>query len=70
MFANATLGGTVGMIVGMMLGDWVLPFAFNQTISGFDNAMYTWLFLGCMVSLYLIKRNSPSAALKASQQMP
>jgi len=63
MLANATLGGLFGTIVGMALGDWVLPFAFNQTISGFDNALYTWLFLGCMVSLYLsLHRTNPSKA--------
>ncbi|NJM40480.1 MAG: O-antigen ligase family protein [Anaerolineae bacterium] len=56
MFALATLGGCFGAIVGMALGDWVLPFAYNQTIAGFDNAQYTWLFLGCMVSLYLSTR--------------
>ena len=56
MFALATLGGFFGVVVGMALGDWVLPFAYNQTISGFDNAQYTWIFLGCMVSLYLSTR--------------
>jgi hypothetical protein len=56
MFALATLGGCFGAIVGMALGDWVLPFAYNQTIAGFDNAQYTWVFLGCMVSLYLSNR--------------
>ena len=44
MFALATLGGCFGVIVGMALGDWVLPFAYNQTISGFDNAQFTWVF--------------------------
>lgn len=56
-FAAATLAGCVGAMAGMMLGDWVLPFAYNQTISGFDNAAFTWLFLGGMVSLYAIVRN-------------
>lgn len=53
-FANATLGGCIGVVVAMMLGDWVLPFAYNQGIAGFDNASYTWVFLGGMVSLYHI----------------
>lgn len=53
-FANATLAGLFGALAGMMLGDWVIPFAYNQTISGFDNASYTWIFLGGMVALYLI----------------
>ncbi len=53
-FACATLAGTVGVVVGMMLGDWVLPFAYNQGIGGFDNAAYSWLFMGGMISLYHI----------------
>ncbi len=39
-------------MVGMMLGDWVLPFAYNQTIAGFDNAAFTWILLGAMVALF------------------
>jgi hypothetical protein len=54
-FANATLAGCIGALAGMMLGDWVLPFAYNQTISGFDNAAFTWVLLGGMVSLYHIQ---------------
>ncbi|MEZ4836801.1 MAG: O-antigen ligase family protein [Caldilineaceae bacterium] len=46
-----TLGGAVAAMVAMMLGDWVLPFAYNQTISGFDNAAYTWIFLGGIAAL-------------------
>jgi O-antigen ligase len=53
-FAVATLAGSFGVLVAMMLGDWVLPFAYNQTISGFDNACFTWIFLGGMISLYSI----------------
>lgn len=55
-FAIATLSGCIGVLVGMMLGDWVLPFAYNQTISGFDNALFTWFMLGGMTSLALIVR--------------
>lgn len=50
-FAAATLSGLVGVLVGMMLGDWVLPFAYNETIAGFDNAVLTWVMLGGMVAL-------------------
>lgn len=50
-FAAATLSGLVGVLVGMMLGDWVLPFAYNETIAGFDNAVLTWVLLGGMVAL-------------------
>jgi len=50
-FAAATLSGLAGALVGMMLGDWVLPFAYNETIAGFDNAVLTWVLLGGMVAL-------------------
>jgi O-antigen ligase len=61
-FAVATFAGTLGMLVAMMLGDWVLPFAYNQTISGFDNAVFNWIFIGGMVSLYLLNKNQPEKA--------
>ena len=44
----------------MMLGDWVLPFAYNQTITGFDNAAFTWVLLGGMVSLHHIQNARPA----------
>jgi O-antigen ligase len=56
-FANATFAGCISMLVAMMLGDWVLPFAYNQTITGFDNACYTWIFMGGAVALWRITQN-------------
>lgn len=59
-FAVASLSGVVAALVSMFLGDWVLPFAYNQTISGFDNAAFTWILWGGMVSLYHMT-GSPTA---------
>jgi hypothetical protein len=53
-FANALLAGCLSAVAAMMLGDWVLPFAYNQTITGFDNASLTWIMLGAAVSLHHI----------------
>ncbi|HAJ37848.1 MAG TPA: hypothetical protein DCL15_19435 [Chloroflexi bacterium] len=50
-YAAAAFSGLIGMLVGMMLGDWALPFAYNETIAGFDNAVLTWVFLGGVVAL-------------------
>ncbi len=55
-YAVAAFAGCVGALVGMMLGDWVLPFAYNQTISGFDNAVFTWMFLGGSIALFHITK--------------
>jgi O-antigen ligase len=67
-FANATLAGTLGALVAMMLGDWVLPFAYNQTITGFDNAVYTWMFMGGMAALYqIVKKQNVEKNADASR---
>jgi O-antigen ligase len=44
--ANAAFAGTVSCIVAMAFGDWLFPFAYTQTIAGFDYAVYSWLFMG------------------------
>jgi O-antigen ligase len=50
-FAAATVGGWVGSVLAMGLGDWMFPFVYTQTIAGFDTAVYSWIMLGGMVAL-------------------
>ena len=50
-FSAAVLGGTVGCVVAMALGDWLLPFAYTQGIVGFDLAMFSWFFMGSIWAL-------------------
>ena len=49
--AAGMLGGCAGVILAMGMGDWLIPFVYTQTIAGFDHAVYTWVWLGVMVSL-------------------
>jgi O-antigen ligase len=49
--ANAAFAGTVGCIVIMGFGDWLFPFAYTQTIAGFDYTVYSWLFMGILLVL-------------------
>lgn len=49
--ANAALAGTVGCIVAMAIGDWLFPFAYTQTIAGYDYVVYSWLFMGAILVL-------------------
>jgi O-antigen ligase len=51
-FVNSTFAGFAAALVSMMLGDWVLPFAYNVTIMGFDHAVHTWLAAGLMLGLH------------------
>lgn len=41
--------GWIAALVSMMLGDWVLPFVYNQGIVGFRYAAYSWFFLGLLI---------------------
>jgi O-antigen ligase len=61
--ANASFAGTIGCIVAMAFGDWVFPFAYTQTIAGFDYAVYSFLFMGATLVLdRLTKPGMPLAA--------
>jgi hypothetical protein len=61
-FAAAALAGIIAAIASMMLGDWVIPFAYNSTITGFDHSAFTWILVGALVSLSLIVRSGSHAA--------
>ncbi len=60
--ANAALAGTVGCIVAMAFGDWLFPFAYTQTIAGFDYAVYSWLFMGMIPVLDSLTMTTSKAA--------
>lgn len=62
--AIAGFAGTVGCIVVMAFGDWLFPFAYTQTIAGFDYIVYSWLFMGTILvldRLYPAESASPLA---------
>lgn len=59
-FGVGASAGLLGVIVATGLGDWLLPFAYTQTIAGFDYAVYSWILLGAMVSLHRLV--TPEAA--------
>lgn len=54
--ANAAFAGAVGSMAAMALGDWLIPFAYTNTIAGFDYIVYSWLFLGAIPVLEVLAR--------------
>lgn len=48
----AILGAMPAILVGMALGDWVVPFVYNQTIAGFDHSVYTWLMFAVVCGMW------------------
>ncbi|HRF47672.1 MAG TPA: O-antigen ligase family protein [Anaerolineales bacterium] len=62
--ANAAFAGAVACIVIMGFGDWLIPFAYTQTIMGFDYAVYNWIFVG---TLLVVDRLTAPTARPASE---
>jgi O-antigen ligase len=67
-YAAAVTAGCAAAIVAMMLGDWVLPFAYNSTIAGFDHSSYTWILIGGLVALYHIEARTNKASTGSLQE--
>lgn len=50
-FAAGVAGGFIGAVVAMGLGDWVIPFVYNQGIDGFRYTVHTWIYVGLAAGL-------------------
>jgi O-antigen ligase len=50
-YANAAYAGLFGVLFAMGLGDWFIPFVYNQTIAGFRFTVHSWVFLGFLAFL-------------------
>jgi O-antigen ligase len=48
----AMLGGLPAVLAAMALGDWVIPFVYNQTIAGFDHTVYSWLVFAIVCGMW------------------
>lgn len=57
-FNYSVLGGFIGTLFAMGLGDWHIPFVYNIGIPGFDVAVYGWLLLGAMLALRSFRTNT------------
>jgi len=56
--ANVAFAGTLACLVVMGFGDWLIPFAYTQTINSFGYEVYSWLFMGMTL---LLSRLLPAA---------
>jgi O-antigen ligase len=39
-------------LLSMMLGDWVIPFPYTQTLAGVDYTIWHWMMAGIIIALY------------------
>ena len=63
--ANAAFAGTIACIVAMAFGDWLFPFAYTQTIAGFDYSVYSWIFMGTILVIERLTQSEPGAVAHA-----
>ena len=57
--AITLLAANCSTLLTMMLGDWVTPFPYTQTLSGLDYTIWSWMLAGLTVALhYKIKSES------------
>lgn len=52
------------------LGDWIIPFAYTQGISGIDYTIWSWMLAGLTVSVHYHIRGLPERQKEPSQLMP
>ncbi len=76
-FAQGAFGGLIGLVVAMQLGDWFIPFVYNETIAGFRFTVHSWVFLGFLFCLAVYEAPAAvpagrvaAAALSAKVQQP
>ncbi|WP_298818594.1 O-antigen ligase family protein [Chloroflexus sp.] len=53
--------GWMAAQAAMMLGDWILPFLYNQTVAGYKHAMYSWVFVGLLISVHQLSQRGEAA---------
>ncbi|RIK42918.1 MAG: hypothetical protein DCC58_10360 [Chloroflexi bacterium] len=51
--AAVVVGGLPAVAFSLWLGDWLIPFVYNQTIAGFDHAVYSWLMFASACGLWV-----------------
>jgi O-antigen ligase len=59
-YAQGGFGALIALMVAMSQGDWLIPFVYNQTIAGFRYTVHSWVFLGFLSSLALLRPASDS----------
>lgn len=60
-YAYGVLAGIIATQVAAFLGDWVLPFVYNVGLTGFRTGILPWIFIGGVIALEQMLRDSSTA---------
>jgi len=62
------------ILLSMMLGDWVTPFPYTQTLAGIDYTIWAWMISGVSIALYYFtpdtQENGVTEAVSTPQVLP
>jgi O-antigen ligase len=67
-YVIGALAGLVGTLVAGMFGDWLIPFVYNVTMSGFRTSVFAWVFLGGLVAIERLTK-APSEEMTLSGEI-
>jgi len=60
-YVLGVFAGFCAMLVGSFLfADWLIPFVYNITITGFRHSVYAWILLGSVLGLYYSQQGEKS----------
>ena len=45
------------ILAAMMLGDWITPFPYTQSLAGIDYTIWAWMISGIAIALYYFTPN-------------
>ncbi|MBZ0294736.1 MAG: O-antigen ligase family protein [Anaerolineae bacterium] len=54
---TALVASWLATLAAMMLGDWVTPFTYTQTLAGISYTIWPWLLAGLGIALYFYTKN-------------
>ena len=57
------------ILISMMLGDWVTPFPYTQTLAGIDYTIWSWMLSGMAIALYYFVPTPPRDYSVSSLQL-
>jgi O-antigen ligase len=63
-YVNGVLAGLAASLASGVMADWFLPFLYNIGLPGFRASIFAWIFLGGLISIFIIQNNltSPSSS--------
>jgi O-antigen ligase len=62
-YVLGVLAGFIAMLVGSFLfADWLIPFVYNITITGFRHSVYSWILVGSVVGIYYKQKEKRDAS--------